>query len=302
MNAGAGLSMDQARQTVAAVFSCIERQDRATGLVALAIFSELHHPSRGAAPAYPLLETVRIDAAQLKSHIAVRDYFRDHLNLDQNIGEHVEQLRATPFELTWPCAPVWHDGALPRARPRNADQLLDIIRVKEWTDPRDWRESSVSWLVRGGQWAYWNMNVAGRTLLCRVANAGLRHTDAEILALTLKIGRYLGFQALARDNGQIDCTVADVLSSIGEIAPGEQRSETWTRQLSVRFSTALASLLETGVLMDVAWPMTYRVLRKQGFGTVADGWLDSRIHVAFPAGPPPRPAGWRHRTADTRGL
>lgn len=302
MNSGAALSMEQARQTATAVFSCIERQDQATGLVALAILSELHHPSRRAAPAYPLLETVRIDADQLKSHIAVRDYFSDYLNPDQEIGEHVERLRATPFELSWPGAPEWQNDAQPRARPRNADQLLDIIRVKEWTDPHDWRESTVSWLVRGGQWAYWNMNVAGRNLMCRVANAGLRHTDAQTVALTLKIGRYLGFQALGRDDGQIDCTVTDVLRSIGELARTEHRGETWTRTTSARFSTALASLLEADVLMDVAWPMTYRVLRKQGFGTDADGWLDSRICVASPVGPSSRPAGWRHRMADGMGL
>ena len=302
MNASAALSMKQARQTAAAVHSCIESQGYATGLVALAIFSELHQPSRSAAPSYPLLETVRIDADQLKTHFAVNHHFRDHLNPDQEIGEHIERLRATPFDMGWPCTPEWETGAMPWARPRNADQLLDIIRVKEWTDPRDWRESSVSWLVRGGQWAYWNMNAAGRTLLCRVANAGLRHTDAQVVALTLKTGRYLGFQALARVDGQIDCSVGDVLRSIGELKRIEDRDATWTRTISARFSAALASLLEAGVLVDVAWPMTYRVLRKPGFGAAADGWLDSRISVAFAVGPSPRPAGWRHRMADGMGL
>ncbi len=102
MNASANLSMKQARQTAVAVFSCIERQEYATGLVALAILSELHQPSRGAAPAYPLLETVRIDADQLKSHIAVNSHFRDYQNPDQEINEHVERLRATPVKVPTP--------------------------------------------------------------------------------------------------------------------------------------------------------------------------------------------------------
>lgn len=303
MNTGAALSMEQARRTAAAVHTCMENQGYATGLVALAILSELRQPSRGAAPACPLLETVRIDADQIKAHRAVNEYFRDRPNPDLEIGDHVERLRATPFELRWPCMPEWEPDAPPRARPRNGDQLLDIIRVKEWVDPRDWRETSVSWLVRGGQWAYWNMNAAGRSLLCRVANAGLRHADAGSVALTLKIGRYLGFEALARVDGQTDCTVGEVLRSIGELARGEQRNAAWTRTASARFNAALASLFEAGALRDVAWPATYRLLRRQGGGMAGDEWLDSRIRVASPVGPAAsRPAGWRYRMADRVGL
>lgn len=290
MNASTHLSLEQGRHTVAAVLGCLEKMDQRTQLVGLALIAELHFPfhGNGAGPVHPLLETVRITGDAVGRYNVVRTFFPDPLQDTDQFVPCMEELRNTVFDIgDFERADVVSTFPLPR--PRKGDRLFDIVRVKEWDNPRDWSSSSLSWLARAGQWAYWNMNESSRVLLCRIAGASLTHRDPETAWLTLKLGGQLGFALLLRGDGRpMDMAIEDVLAEIGELPGPSDRDATWAGAMYHRFNMALFSLCDFGALNDIAWPTNYRFASFNGGGKAPAGWMASRIRLKAPVIPTPR--------------
>jgi hypothetical protein len=291
VNASALLSLEQSRHTVAAVIACLDKLDPPTRLMALALLAELHSPFHGdgSDPAHPLLETVRVSGEAVGRYSAIRTLFPQAVDDMHQFTTHIEDLRVAGFDI------VDFDGldngsTLPAPRPRHGDVLFDIVRVKEWGNPSDWTASSLSWLVRTGQWAYWSMNETSRVLLCRIAAASISHRDPVTTSLTLKLGRQLGFASLLRTDGNVlDTTIEDTLSGIGELPPNAHRDGAWVGEMYVHFNTALFSLCNFGAVNDVAWPTNYRFNGLNGMGQAPSDWMKARIRLRAPVMPEPRP-------------
>jgi hypothetical protein len=264
--------------------------DDRTRLVGLAMLAELHCPfhGNGTAPQHPLLETVRVTGEALGRYNAVRTLFPDPLRDADQFVPCAEELQDRLFDVA-----EFGNGealtTLPIARPRNGDKLFDIVRVKEWDNPRNWHASSLSWLVRSGQWAYWSMNESGRILLCRIAAASLVHRELETAWLTLKLGRQLGFSLLLRgDERSLDTTIEDLLAEICELPMPSDRAAGWDSVMHRRFNMAAFSLCNLGALNDIAWPANYRFAGYAGDDHVPAGWISARIRFEAPVIPEPR--------------
>lgn len=295
MNASALLSLEQSRHTVAAVIACLDKLDPSTRLMALALLAELHSPFHGdgSDPAHPLLETVRVSGEAVGRYSAIRSLFPRALDDMHQFTPHIEDLRVTGFDIL-DFDELDGESTLPAPRPRHGDVLFDIVRVKEWGNPRDWSASSLSWLVRTGQWAYWSMNETSRVLLCRIAAASISHRDPVTTSLTLKLGRQLGFASLLRNDGNVlDTTIEDTLAGIGELPAKAHRDGAWVGEMYAHFNTALFSLCNFGAVNDVAWPTNYRFNGLNGIGQAPSGWMTARIQLkalVIPAPQPGKPA------------
>lgn len=290
MSASALLSLEQSRHTVAAVMACLDKLDPTTGLVALALLAELHSPFHGdgSDPGHPLLETVRVSGDALGRYGALRAQFPRPLEDKQQFTPHVEELRLASFDIM-DFDDLDCDSTLPASRPRQGDVLFDIVRVKEWGNPRDWSASNLSWLVRSGQWAYWNMNETSRVLLCRIAAASISHRDPATASLTLKLGRQLGFASLlGYERRSLDTTIEDLLAEIGELPEKSRRDRTWGNEMYTRFNTALFSLSNLGAVNDVTWPTNYQFSGLNGNGQTPSDWMSARIKLKAPIIPPPQ--------------
>lgn len=289
VNASALLSLEQGRHTVAAVMACLDKLDPTTRFVALGLLAELHSPFHGdgSDPAHPLLETVRVSSEAVGRHSAISALFPgpqdDGHRFTPHIEPHIEELRVVGFDIVDFDDPD-SQSSLPAPRPRHGDMLFDIVRVKEWGNPRDWSASSLSWLVRAGQWAYWNMNEISRVLLCRTAAASISHRDPATASLTLKLGRQLGFASLLGSDGHyVDMTVEDTLAGVGELPKESHRDGAWMGDMYSRFNTALFSLCNHGALNDVTWPTNYRFNGLNGNGPTPSDWMTARIQLKAPA-------------------
>jgi len=290
VNASALLSLEQSRHTVAAVLSCLEKLDPTTRLVALALLAELHSPfhGNGSDPIHPLLETVRISGDAVGRYSAIQAQFPGQLEDKQRFTQHIEELRVVGFDMV-DFDDLDTESTLPAPRPRHGDVLFDIVRIKEWGNPRDWNASSLSWLVRSGQWAYWNMNEASRVLLCRIAAASMSHRDPVTASLTLKLGRQLGFESLLNsDTRPMDTTIEDTLAGIGELPARSFRDRAWLSDMYLRFNTALFSLSNLGAVNDVTWPADYRFNGLNGNGQAASDWMKAHIQLRAPIIPAPQ--------------
>lgn len=291
MNASALLSLEQSRHTAAAVIACLDKLDPATRLVALALLAELHSPFHGSGndPVHPLLETVRVSGEAVGRYGAIRTLFPRAPQDSQQFTPHIEELRVAGFDIL-DFGDLDNQSTLPAPRPRQGDVLFDIVRVKEWGNPRDWTASSLSWLVRTGQWAYWSMNEISRVLLCRIAAASLSHGDPATASLTLKLGRQLGFASLLGSDGHsLDMTIGDTLAGVGELPKESRRDGVWMGDLYSRFNAALFSLCNYGALNDVTWPTNYRFNGMNGNGPTPSDWMSARIKLKAPAVAMPRP-------------
>ena len=292
LTASTVLSMEQSRRTAGAVCACIEEQGYATGLVALAVLAEQCSPQRDNArlPAHPLLQSMRVTTEGLCRHRAVRNEFPFTDRVEGTLDPHIDTLRGVA--LGQRAGTGARNQATPAPRPRHGDVLFDIVRVKEWSDPREWRTSRVSWLARGGQWAYWGMNRSGRILLCRIAAACISHTEPERVSFTMKLGRHLGFSALLSDKSEpLDLCVAEILRDTGALPSGREGNRDGLSAMYLQFSHALASLCEADVLADVVWPAADRFPAVHENGEGPDGWMESRIRLA-PAVIPTHPVEW----------
>lgn len=290
MNASALLSLEQSRHTVAAVIACLDKLDPTTRVVALALLAELHSPFHGdgSDPAHPLLEAVRVSGEAVGRYSAVRTLFPRPLDDGHQFTPHIEELRLEGFDIV-DFDDLDDDSTLPAPRPRNGDVLFDIVRVKEWGNPRDWNASSLYWLMRSGQWAYWSMNETSRVLLCRIATASLSHRDPGTTALTLKLGRQLGFASLLKNDGHcLDTTVEDTLAGIGELPAESHRDGAWEGEMYTRFNTALFSLCNFGAVNDVTWPTKYRLTGLSGNDQAPPDWMTARILLTAPVMPTPQ--------------
>lgn len=287
VNASTLLSLEQARYTAASVLGCLEKMDERCRLVGLALLAELHAPfhGNGAFPDHPLLESVRVSGESIGRYNAVRLLFADPTRDIDQFASHIEELRNTLFDPSDHAAGD-RESTFPTHRPRNGDRLFDIVRVKEWDNPRNWNSSSYSWLVRAGQWGYWNMNEASRVMLCRIAAASLTHRDLGTSWLTLKLGRHLGFALLLRGESQpLDKTAEELLGDIGEWPASPQRTVDWAEAMHRRFNMALFSLCNLGALSDIAWPASYRFVSFPSDGGVPANWTTSTISFTAPAIP-----------------
>ncbi len=281
MNASALLSLEQSRHTVAAVMACLDKLDPTTRLVALALLAELHSPFHGDGndPVHPLLETVRVSGEAVGRYGAIRAQFPRPQEDKRQFTPHIEELRVTGFDIV-DFDDLDDESTLPASRPRHGDVLFDIVRIKEWGDPRDWSASSLSWLVRTGQWAYWNMNETSRVLLCRIAGASISHRDSATASLTLKLGRQIGFASLlGNDRRSLDTTIGELLTEIGELPANSRRDRTWANEMYARFNTALFSLCNFGAVNDVTWPTNYRFNGLNGNGHATADWMNARIKL-----------------------
>lgn len=270
--------------------SCLEKLDSTTRLVALALLAELHSPFHGdgSDPVHPLLETVRISGDAVGRYSAIQAVFPRSLEDKHQFTQHIEELRVAGFDLV-DFDDLDTDSTLPAPRPRHGDVLFDVVRVKEWGNPRDWNASSLSWLVRSGQWAYWNMNEASRVLLCRIAAASMSHRDSATASLTLKLGHQLGFESLLRNETRpLDTTIEDTLADIGELPAEPHRDRTWVSEMYTRFNTALFSLSNLGAVNDVTWPANYRFNGSNGNGQMSTDWMKARIQLRAPVIPVPQ--------------
>lgn len=297
MNASALLSLEQSRHTAAAVIACLDKLDPGTRFVALALLAELHSPFHGSGsdPAHPLLETVRVSGEAVGRYSAIRTLFPRPLEDNKQFTPHMEELRVTGFDIV-DFGGLDNQSTLPAPRPRKGDVLFDIVRVKEWGNPRDWGASSLSWLVRTGQWAYWNMNEISRVLLCRIAAASLSHKDPVTASLTLKLGRQLGFASLLGNDGRsLSMTVGDTLAGAGELPRETRRDGEWMADIYARFNTALFSLCNYGALNDVTWPTNYRFSNTNGSGPTPSEWMAAQIQLKALAVTTPQPGKPAHR-------
>jgi hypothetical protein len=290
VNASALLSLEQSRHTVAAVMGCLDKLDPTTRLVALALLAELHSPFHGdgSNPVHPLLETVRVSGDAVGRYSAIRALFPRPLEDKHQFTPHIEELRVAGFDLV-DFDDLDDESTLPAPRPRHGDVLFDVVRVKEWGNPRDWNASSLSWLVRSGQWAYWNMNEASRVLLCRISAASMSHRDPATASLTLKLGHRLGFESLLKnDMRPLDTTIEDTLAGIDELPAKPYRDRTWVSEMYMRFNTALFSLCNLGAVNDVTWPANYRFNGLNGNGQMLSDWMKARIQLKAPVIPAPQ--------------
>jgi hypothetical protein len=288
------LSMEQSRRTTAAVCACITDQDYATGLIALAILAELAESRSDDLqfPVHPLLQSVRVTAEGLYRHRAVREEFTASDRKSEHLQPFMDALRTLPFEVV-ACADGNGDPAAPAPRPRHGDILLDIVRVKEWSNPGDWRSPRSSWLVRGGQWAYWNMNETGRVLLCRIAAASLSQPDPVSVVLTMKLGRALGFgAAYPAKGGMLELSVGEALDTVGELPISARSDGDWAQAACDGFVRVLASLEDTGVVSKVSWPSGSPPFFGGNREKDPRAWLDAQFRFA-PARIPLPPVGWR---------
>lgn len=287
VNASTLLSLEQARYTAASVLDCLERMDERARLVGLALLAEQHAPfhGNGSFPDHPLLESVRISGESVGRYNAVRSLFPDPTRDIEQFESHIEDLGNTNFD---PCGDDAGNAELtfPAHRPQNGDRLFDIVRVKEWDNPQNWNSSGYSWLVRAGQWGYWNMSESSRVLLCRIAGASLTHRDLATCRLTLKLGRQLGFSLLLRgENRPLEMTAEQLLGDVGEWPEATERTTDWAGAMHRRFNMALFSLCNLGALRDIGWPASYRFVGVDGDGGVPANWTTSTISFKAPSIP-----------------
>ena len=298
MNASTLLSLEQGRHTASAILDCLEKTEERTRLVGLALLAELQFPfhGNGSDPVHPLLETVRVTGEAIGRYNAIRARFPDPgLDADQFVPA-MEELRNTVFDIA-DYAALDQDSTLPAPRPRNGDRLFDIVRIKEWDNPRDWSATNLSWLARSGQWAYWSMNESSRVLLCRLAAASLTHRDLATAWLTLKVGRHLGFSLLLRGDARpVDMSIEDVLRDIGELPQFGDREPGWSGGMHRRFNMALFSLCNLGALNDIAWPAGYRFVGVNSDGPVPSDWMASHVRLRAPVISVPREDNSSYRT------
>lgn len=290
MNASALLSLEQGRHTVAAVAGYLDTFPPATRLVALALLAELHSPLHGDGidPAHPLLETVRVSGEALGRHGAMAALYPGRREDENRFAPCMEELRVASFDIQ-EFADQDDESTLPVPRPRNGDVLFDIVRVKEWGNPREWSMSSLSWLVRTGQWAYWNMSESSRVLLCRIAAASLTHRDLVTVSLTLKLGGQLGFASLLKSNRrELDISIKDVLADVGELPAVSARDRAWASGMHGRFNKALLSLCNHGAIDQVSWPVNYRFDGLNDDSQAPAGWMAAHIQLKPPVLPRPR--------------
>lgn len=283
LTTSAELSMEQSRRTAGAVCACIEEQGYASGLVALAVLAQLCPPQRDNAslPADPLLHSTRVTSEGLYRHRAIRNEFPLPDRVGEVLDPHIEALRRTALEQR--TDPADRHRAAPTLRPRRGDTLFDIVRVKEWSDPGEWCSSKVSWLVRGGQWAYWGMNRSGRILLCRIAAACMSHAEPGRVSFTMRLGTYLGFSALLCDeNDPLDLSVAQILRDMGGLPADHDGTQNGLAAIYARFGHALTSLREADALADAERPTASRLPARREDGGVPEGWLESRIRLVAP--------------------
>lgn len=299
LDASALLSLEQGRHTVGAVTCHLDNLDLRTRFVALALLAELHSPFHGdgTEPAHPLLETVRITGQALARYSALAELFPSQGENSRDFLPEMEELRRSTFEPT--DGGGQDDPAMPAPRPRNGDILFDIVPVREWGDSRDWSRSSVSWLVRAGQWAYWSMNEASRILLCRIAAASLTHRDPVVSNLTLRLGRQIGFATLLDKGGaEAESTIEFILRNIGELPAEGQRDSAWHARMYRQFNMALFSLSNLGAVNDVTWPTNYRFTGLEVNGGAPDDWITGRIRFKPPLMPRPRATATPYRAIE----
>lgn len=265
--------------TADGVFECIAKLDRAVGLLALAIIAEMARDRdlTGQDSIQPLLQSVRITAERLYRYGAIRQEFQATALLAAALQPYVDALRDVRFGAV---AGSSRGGGGARSLTRHScgDKLLNIVQIKEWSDPRF--SSEISWLARGGQWAYWTMDLTGRTLLCRIAAASLCHGDPAAVLLTMKLGRTFGFGVAYRSGGSLELSVAEALAAVGELPDRWPPARETVSVVFTRFRQALKALLDAGVIKDVTWQRANTALFDDGYHVPSDRWLESRFRFS----------------------
>jgi hypothetical protein len=275
---------------VAAVLAFIARQNPMTADVAWALLAEMRASQAAAPPRYPLLQTVRITADRVLAYEVIKNRCALHGNPGGIVREQMEHLMAAWFEVDYDCVPGTSShgasGNLPSGRSRNANRLFDMICVRGWPRCHEAGTALDTWLVRGGQWAYWHINAMGRTLLCRLAAAALKCEDAETAHLATKLGHYLSFAAAARGtSGHLPYTLGDLLKAIAEVPDAGLRRNGSADAYLKRFDTAISALLEAWVLTQVIWPLPRHLDDGPVMLGTLDEWLGWQIQVAVPVWP-----------------
>jgi len=278
--------------TADGVFECIAKLDRAVGLLALAIIAEMSRDNglTGQGDIQPLLQSVRITAERLYRYRAIRQEFQATEVLAAAMQPYIDALQDIRFGAV---AGSGRGGSVARSSTRHScgDRLLNIVQINEWSDPQC--SSAISWLARGGQWAYWTMDLTSQTLLCRIAAASLCHGDPAAVLLTMKLGRTFGFGVAYRNGESLELSVAEALAAVGELPDRSPRAGETISVVSIRFRQALKALLDAGVIKDVTWHDARAALFDDGNHVPLHPRLESRFRFSA-VGQPGRTSscGW----------
>ncbi|MBX0329912.1 helix-turn-helix domain-containing protein [Oscillochloris sp. ZM17-4] len=261
------------------LWALVERLSPFTADVALAVLAQLCAPESGSGPQYPLLEPIRITADTILSYKGIQRWGSDRADMRQRIAEEIDHLRHLSFDVeAWPVG----DGDQPLDHASwRGDTLFDIVIVERSGESQ---AANISWSVRAGQWAYWWLNASGRIFVGRMARALLELDHREnrgVAVLAKKIGQHILMRAGSNQRSQITIGVAALLTDIGELPKVAARTKDWAGRTRDRLDSALLSLREADIFVDVTWPDGYGPTDEDRQRGWVDRWLAARIDLAL---------------------
>ena len=234
--------------TVNMAFRRLEELDRAQGVVARALLSELAG-SESSGPERPLEQTVLVTPKQLLTYDAVRRACHFVDDPEQFVREQVGALRRIVF---------WSSAGRVRSDdpPAKFDEvaLFNIVEVREWSDEEREADSNVRsdtaavhWLVRGGLWAGSHLRQPCRGPLCRIAQASLEPKREPAASLVLRIGSMLMAGGCPRAvRLPVSMTIEALLTNIGRLPVPHLRTTPWARRTADDLRVAAAALQGAG--------------------------------------------------------
>jgi hypothetical protein len=161
-----------------------------------------------------------------------------------------------------------------QAAPYGDDEFLDIVEVA-WSSALDTHRS---WRVRGGQWAYWGMNVLGRLTLCRLAKASLALRDKASAEMAKKLVIHVALSGGPHSVGsRSSFEIGPLLDEIGELPPRERRTPEWAQETEHRLEAVLRALEAAGALSELAFPTNRGALAADGS---IEKWLHAQLQLA----------------------
>lgn len=272
-------AFDTQTRNAAELWRVVERLSPLHGQLVMYLLAKMGDKRNGVC--YPLLEAVtvssdeflRIKCFQNRGH-SRQLVMRDLATCMKDISELTTDVRDIPMDgrkVNIPNCKLFH---------------IAEVYEEQFTFDGKTEQIHVGWSIQAGPWATYYFKDGGRYWLSAMSRTLLERDYREVRraeVIAFKIGVLWLVVAGGTDyrNRTLNPTVADLLTSIGELPDQEHRGAHWANRTEEALRTALETLQGAGLLAACSFGPKYPELGDRGRGW-AERWLSATVTMTTP--------------------